>query len=78
MVNLASSIDYHQQDLSSDSLERLRYGARLAKQINSLILVTGGALDKTSSKDLTEAQVMIIVLEKEYSISTSGLKTNQI
>ena len=67
-------IDYHQQDLSSGSLERLRYGARLAKQTNLPILVTGGAPDKTSSKDLAEAQVMKIVLEKEYSISPKWIE----
>jgi uncharacterized SAM-binding protein YcdF (DUF218 family) len=66
--------DYHQQDLSSDSLQRLRYGARLAKQINLPILVTGGAPDKTDLKDLTEAQVMKIVLEKEYSISPKWIE----
>ncbi len=66
--------DYHQQDLSSASLERLRYGARLAKQNNLPILVNGGAPDKTDTKDLAEAQVMKIVLEKEYSISPKWIE----
>ena len=67
-------IDYHQQDLSPSSLERLRYGARLAKQTNLPILVTGGAPDKTDTKDLAEAQVMKIVLEREYSISPEWIE----
>jgi uncharacterized SAM-binding protein YcdF (DUF218 family) len=71
---LEAPIDYHQQDLSSTSFERLRYGARLAKQTNLPILVTGGAPDRTSSKDLAEAKVMKIVLEKEYSISPKWIE----
>ncbi len=66
---LEAPIDYYQQDLSPSSLDRLRYGVRLAKQTNLPILLAGGAPDKTDSKDLAEAQVMKIVLEKEYSIS---------
>ena len=66
--------DYQQQDLSPSSLERLRYGARLAKQTNLPILLTGGAPDKTDTKDLAEAQVMKIVLEKEYSISPKWIE----
>ena len=46
----------------------------MAKQTNLHILVTGGAPDKTSSKDLAEAQVMKIVLEKEYSISPKWIE----
>ncbi len=34
--------NYQQQDLSSGSIERLRYGARLARQTKLPILVTGG------------------------------------
>jgi uncharacterized SAM-binding protein YcdF (DUF218 family) len=67
-------IDYNQQDLSSGSLERLRYGARLAKQTNLPVLVTGGAPDKVDSKDLAEAKVMKIVLEKEYSMSPNWIE----
>jgi uncharacterized SAM-binding protein YcdF (DUF218 family) len=71
---LESAIDYHQQDLSSSSLERLRYGARLAKQTNLPILVTGGAPDKTDSKDLAEAELMKMVLEKEYALSAKWVE----
>ncbi len=71
---LEAPIDYNQQDLSPSSLERLRYGARLAKQTNLPILLTGGAPDKTDTKDLAEAEVMKIVLEKEYSISPKWIE----
>lgn len=72
---LESAIDYQQQDLSSSSLGRLRYGARLAKQTNLPILVTGGAPDKTDSNDLAEAELMKIVLEKEYSLSPKWIES---
>jgi uncharacterized SAM-binding protein YcdF (DUF218 family) len=71
---LEAPTEYHQHDLSPSSFERLRYGARLAKQTNLPILVTGGAPDKTGTKDLAEAQVMKIVLEKEYSISPKWIE----
>jgi uncharacterized SAM-binding protein YcdF (DUF218 family) len=71
---LEAPIDYNQHDLSPSSLERLRYGARLAKQTNLPTLVTGGAPDKTDTKDLAEAQLMKIVLEKEYSISPKWIE----
>jgi uncharacterized SAM-binding protein YcdF (DUF218 family) len=71
---LEAPIDYHQQDLSSSSLERLRYGARLAKQTNLPILLTGGAPDRINSKDLEEAKVMKIVLKKEYLISPKWIE----
>ncbi len=39
---LETPTEYKQQDLSPNSMERLRYGARLAKQTKLPILVTGG------------------------------------
>lgn len=71
---LEAPIDYCQQDLSPSSLERLRYGVRLAKQTNLPILVTGGAPDKTDTNDLAEAKVMKMVLEKEYSMSPKWIE----
>jgi uncharacterized SAM-binding protein YcdF (DUF218 family) len=52
---LEAPANHYQQDLPQSSLERFRYGARLAKQTNLPILVTGGAPDKTDTKDLAEA-----------------------
>jgi uncharacterized SAM-binding protein YcdF (DUF218 family) len=39
---LENPSEYQQQDLSPNSMERLRYGARLSKQTKLPILVTGG------------------------------------
>jgi uncharacterized SAM-binding protein YcdF (DUF218 family) len=66
---LETSLDYQQQDLSPSSMERIRYGARLAKQTKLPILVTGGAPDKTSKEDLSEAFMMKLVLEQEMGLS---------
>ncbi len=46
----------------------------MAKQTNLPILVTGGAPDKTDTKDLAEAQIMKIVHEKEFSISPKRIE----
>ena len=66
--------DYQQQDLSSSSMERLRYGARLARQTKLPILVTGGAPDKASKQELSEAFVMKLVLEKELGLAPQWLE----
>ncbi len=55
--------EYQYQNLSSQSLERLRVGARLAKESNLPILLTGGAPDRTDARDLSEAMVMSVVLK---------------
>ncbi len=60
--------DYQYQNLSPQSMERLRAGARLAKAINLPILLTGGAPDRTDARDLSEAKVMSMVLKKELGI----------
>jgi uncharacterized SAM-binding protein YcdF (DUF218 family) len=66
--------EYQQQDLSPNSMERLRYGARLAKQTKLPILVTGGAPDKASKQELSEAFVMKMVLEQELGLSPQWLE----
>jgi uncharacterized SAM-binding protein YcdF (DUF218 family) len=66
--------DYQQQDLSSSSMERLRYGARLARQTKLPILVTGGAPDKASKQELSEAFMMKLVLEQELGLSPQWLE----
>jgi uncharacterized SAM-binding protein YcdF (DUF218 family) len=66
--------DYQQQDLSSSSMERLRYGARLTKQTKLPILVTGGAPDKASKQELSEAFMMKLVLEQELGLSPKWLE----
>ena len=44
---LESPTEYQQQDLSPNSMERFRYGTRLAKQTKLPILVTGGVPQKS-------------------------------
>ena len=66
--------EHQQQDLSPNSMERLRYGARLAKQTKLPILVTGGAPDKASTQELSEAFVMKLVLEQELGLSPQWLE----
>jgi uncharacterized SAM-binding protein YcdF (DUF218 family) len=66
--------DYQQQDLSSSSIERLRYGVRLARQTKLPILVTGGTPDKASKQELSEAFMMKLVLEQELSLSPQWLE----
>lgn len=61
-------LEYQYQNLSPQSMERLRAGARLAKAINLPILLTGGAPDRTDARDLSEAKVMSMVLKKELGI----------
>ncbi len=60
--------DYQYQNLSPQSMERLRAGARLAKAINLPILLTGGAPDRIDARDLSEAKLMSVVLKQELGI----------
>ena len=71
---LETPAEYQQQDLTPSSMERLRYGARLAKKTKLPILVTGGAPDKTSKEDLSEALMMKLVLEQELGLSPQWLE----
>jgi uncharacterized SAM-binding protein YcdF (DUF218 family) len=66
--------DYQYHNLSPQSMERLRAGARLAKAINLPILLTGGAPDKIDARDLSEAKVMSMVLKKELGIDARWLE----
>jgi uncharacterized SAM-binding protein YcdF (DUF218 family) len=61
--------EYQQQDLTSNSMERLRHGARLAKQTQLPILVSGGAPDRSSPDELSEGHMMQKVLEQELGVS---------
>jgi uncharacterized SAM-binding protein YcdF (DUF218 family) len=66
--------EYQYQNLGPQSMERLRAGARLAKQTNLPILLTGGTPDRTSDQDLSEAELMKKVLERELAISPKWLE----
>ena len=67
--------EYQQQDLTSNSMERLRHGARLAKQTQLPILVSGGAPDRSSPQELAEGQVMQKVLEQELALSPRWIES---
>lgn len=56
--------EYDGLTLSRLSLERVRYGARLAKRTGLPVLVTGGAGDSPH----TEAELMQAVLASEYAV----------
>jgi len=56
---------YQNQDVSASTMERLRLGSRLAKATHLPVLVTGGAPDRVSAKDIPEAQLMSQVLQLE-------------
>ncbi len=62
------------QNLSPQSMERLRAGARLAKAINLPILLTGGAPDRIDARDISEAKVMSMVLKQELGIDARWLE----
>ena len=57
--------EYQNQDVSSETMARLRMGARLAKVTHLPILVTGGRPDKVKPDDLPEGKLMAMILEKE-------------
>lgn len=67
---------YQQQDVSVASMDRLRLGARLAKVTGLPILVTGGAPDRVSEKDLSEAILMSHVLQDELGIKAKWIEAN--
>jgi uncharacterized SAM-binding protein YcdF (DUF218 family) len=67
---------YQHQDVSSGTMERLRFGARLAKATHLPVLVTGGAPDKVDEKDLPEAMLMNHVLHDELGIKAKWIEAN--
>jgi uncharacterized SAM-binding protein YcdF (DUF218 family) len=66
--------EYQYQNLSPQSMERLRAGARLAKVSHLPILLTGGAPDRTNATDLSEAKVMSMVLKQELGLDARWLE----
>lgn len=65
---------YQFQDVSPQTMERIRYGARLAREMNLPILVSGGAPDRTQLNELSEAQVMAKVLQDELGIQVRWIE----
>ena len=66
--------EYHFSDVSKETMERLRVGAKLAKQTGLPVLLTGGSPDATSNEDLSEAAVMAMVMKNELGIKVMWLE----
>jgi uncharacterized SAM-binding protein YcdF (DUF218 family) len=62
------------QDVSKETMERLRMGARLAKQTQFQVLVTGGSPDRTSPNDISEGELMSKVLREELGVQVKWLE----
>lgn len=62
------------QDLGAASMERLRFGASLARATQLPILVTGGAPDKTSAMNISEAELMNRVLKVELNVQAKWIE----
>ncbi len=66
------ALEYGSDQLNFYTLERLRYGAWLAKRTGLPILVTGG----TKFDGPTEAQVMAQALRDEYGLTARWVESN--
>lgn len=66
------AIEYGSDQLNSFTLERLRYGAWLAKRTGLPILVTGGY----RYDGPTEAQVMAAALKEEYGLTARWVESD--
>lgn len=65
---------YQYQNLSPQSIERLKSRTRLAKETNLPILIKGGAPDTVDAKDLLEAKIIILVLKEKLCIEARWLE----
>lgn len=66
--------EYSYSDVSKETMERLRVGAKLAKQTGLPVLLTGGSPDATSNEDLSEAAVMAMVMKSELGTKATWLE----
>jgi uncharacterized SAM-binding protein YcdF (DUF218 family) len=66
-----NAVEYGGDTLGRLSLERVRYGARVARATGLPVLVSGG---KVSGDTATEAAVMRDVLQDEYGVSVRWLE----
>lgn len=65
------SLEFGGDTLNRFSIERVRYGARLAKSLHKPILVTGGAPEGGS---LSEGEIMSAALRDEYGVATKWVE----
>ena len=66
--------EYQHQDVSKETVERLRLAVKLARKTHLPILVSGGAPDQTAKSDLPEATVMAWVLKNEYGLKAQWVE----
>ncbi|MBP8901298.1 MAG: YdcF family protein [Thiobacillaceae bacterium] len=65
------SLEFGGDTLNRFSIERVRYGAWLAKRLGKPVLVTGGAPDGGSK---SEAEIMATTLGDEYGVATEWME----
>jgi uncharacterized SAM-binding protein YcdF (DUF218 family) len=65
---------YQNQDIGVRAMERVRYGAALAKATHLLVLLAGGAPDATSVNTLTEAELTEKILKNEFQIEARWIE----
>ncbi|HNQ03200.1 MAG TPA: YdcF family protein [Thiobacillaceae bacterium] len=66
-----NSVEYGGDTVNPYTQERLRYGARLAREFRKPVLVTGGA---PGGETVSEAQIMAVVLRNEYGVPVRWLE----
>ena len=66
---------YQYHDVPEAAMARLRMGARLSKITHLPILVTGGVKDRKNPDELTEGDVMAMVLETELGVKVKWIES---
>lgn len=66
--------EYGFNDVSKETMERLRVGAKLAKKTGLPVLLTGGAPDAASQDTKSEAEVMALVMQQELGVKPKWLE----
>lgn len=70
-----SSLEYGGDTLNRFSLERLRYGAKLARALHKPVLVTGGAPDGGA---LSEGEILRAALQDEFGVHAKWVETHSL
>jgi uncharacterized SAM-binding protein YcdF (DUF218 family) len=68
---IKQSVEYGGDTAKHFTLERLRYGARLARTLKKPVLVTGGS---PGGEALTEAQIMARLMQDEFRVPVRWLE----
>ena len=68
---ITNSVEYGGDTAKNFTLERIRYGALLARKLRKPILVTGGA---PGGEGISEGQIMRAVLQDEFGVSVRWME----